>query len=467
MRKQLLIIIFCLTTLVANSQDIAKQNYGHLSLEDGLSQGFITATIQDKTGFMWFGTNDGLNRYDGYEFKKYYNNIYDTTSISSNQITAIANDNKGNLWVGTNNGLNCYNPSGENFYRYNLVSKANKSFFINCLIADETGLIWLTYLDDPYLYSFDSKTNHVDSYKLPQNSVDYFENTSAYHARKYGVTPFSLVKVSNGSFLIGSNSGELLSFNISTKKFQHLYSFKNKVFITSIVEIENDNFLICFSDGSFYFYNLITKEVGPNYHLNPYQEKSAYSGIFQAVKDANNNIYFGSQGEGVFFFDVKKKTIEQILFVEPNDKSIISKGVRTLFIDKSGILWCGTNGYGVYNLSPKSNAFKTINQGLRYLKERFKTYDIEIYATYKSDEIYKSLSFQSVRGIYANDDYIFAGGYAGFDKIDRKKGNVTSISKNIIPYVICPDKKIPKNISGLETKARVYHFTVLKFNQVN
>ncbi|NQZ07824.1 MAG: hypothetical protein HRT35_11740, partial [Algicola sp.] len=82
--------------------------FDRLTSEHGLSQMSVNAVLQDKQGFMWFGTQDGLNRYDGYQFRVYRNDRDDITSLASNWVNALHEDNDGNLWVGTNMGLHKY-----------------------------------------------------------------------------------------------------------------------------------------------------------------------------------------------------------------------------------------------------------------------------------------------------------------------------------------------------------------------
>lgn len=94
----------------------AHLRFQHITISDGLSQGMVNAIYQDSKGFLWFGTLDGLNRYDGYNFRIFRNNPFDSTSISGNYITTITEDHAGRLRIGTGrNGLNCFDPATETF----------------------------------------------------------------------------------------------------------------------------------------------------------------------------------------------------------------------------------------------------------------------------------------------------------------------------------------------------------------
>ncbi len=120
--------------------------FSHLSIESGLSQNTVRSIFKDKKGFMWFGTQGGLNRYDGYEFKIYTHKPGITTSLSNNLIYAITDDGAGKLWIGTENGLNRFDPNTETFKRYgfrpgnpNTISNNE----IRALLRDKKGNLWI------------------------------------------------------------------------------------------------------------------------------------------------------------------------------------------------------------------------------------------------------------------------------------------------------------------------------------
>ena len=93
--------------------------FTHISLEQGLSQSVVTAMAQDRTGFLWLGTQDGLNRYDGYTFRVFRNEPGNATSLGNNYITALAVDGAGDLWIGTNGGgLDRFDPGTETFTHF-------------------------------------------------------------------------------------------------------------------------------------------------------------------------------------------------------------------------------------------------------------------------------------------------------------------------------------------------------------
>ncbi|MBI3194303.1 MAG: hypothetical protein HYZ34_07555 [Ignavibacteriae bacterium] len=114
--QALLLMLLCFFFQQSSAQH--RYSFGRITSDDGLSQNSVHCIIQDKKGFLWFGTQDGFNRYDGYTFKTYRNEPFDTNSISNNWIQTLIQDKDGFMWVGTLGGLNRFDPSTESFKHY-------------------------------------------------------------------------------------------------------------------------------------------------------------------------------------------------------------------------------------------------------------------------------------------------------------------------------------------------------------
>jgi len=165
MQSWILTYLILLSILSAGNTPAQGRNYTfrHITVEDGLSQSTITNILQDRKGYMWFGTGNGLNKYNGYSFVVFSNIIDDPLSISSNAVTSMFEDAKGILWIGTVDGiLNCFNRKTETFTRFHITSgigpinetderyfdfplsySRNNSFSITAIAGDDDGNLWI------------------------------------------------------------------------------------------------------------------------------------------------------------------------------------------------------------------------------------------------------------------------------------------------------------------------------------
>ena len=138
--------------LFAQKNTKFEYKFETLSIKDGLSQGMINAIIQDQYGFMWFATNDGLNRFDGYNFSIFKNNVEDSNSIAGNFIRFLFEDSKGRIWIATaNNGLDLFDRETENFihFKHNVNnSNSISSNSITSISEDKFGHIWVKISKD-------------------------------------------------------------------------------------------------------------------------------------------------------------------------------------------------------------------------------------------------------------------------------------------------------------------------------
>src|SRR5690554_3035352 len=147
--KIILIFLVLLSNLVGFGQTVLNDNqklkFKHYSLTEGLSQSSVLCILQDSKGFMWFGTRDGLNKFDGQNFTTYRHNSQDSTSISNSYIKSLIEDNQGNLWVGTMNGLNKYVANGNKFERFKQSDGKNSisNNEIWDMVSTKDGDLWL------------------------------------------------------------------------------------------------------------------------------------------------------------------------------------------------------------------------------------------------------------------------------------------------------------------------------------
>ena len=202
--KYYLAIVFLFYSGFLFAQNIV---FKHLKTDDGLSNNKISDIIQDKTGFIWLATDDGLNRFDGYSFKVYRHKPKDNTSISNNSGWTLFEDRAGFIWIGTKSGeLNRYDPNTDRFTSWKVKSEFVKENSIKSIYEDRQGAIWIgTYKSG--LYRFDPLTEKIENWcNDPLNKSSLSNNY---------VT--SIVEDADGNLLISTYIG-LNKFNYQKSK---------------------------------------------------------------------------------------------------------------------------------------------------------------------------------------------------------------------------------------------------------
>ena len=206
------IFVFCIEVFSQNSSPIEINTGGlapvlefeRLSVEHGLSQSTVNGILQDREGYMWFGTLNGLNKYDGYRFVDFRHNPNDPNSISSDQIYALYEDNKGNLWVGTLEGLNRFDPANDRLvvYKYDLGDP--RSLSNNLVLAiheDRSGFLWIGTSNG--LNRFNEKRNNFRRYHWsPNDSISLSHNSVS-----------AIFEDKDGNLWVGTNGGGLNKFD--------------------------------------------------------------------------------------------------------------------------------------------------------------------------------------------------------------------------------------------------------------
>jgi len=192
------IVISCLLMHFADAQAQAI-HFRHLKSEQGLSNSTIEAILQDSRGFLWFGTRDGLNRYDGNRMVVYRNSSNDSSSISDNFVTSLFEDNQQNIWVGSYNGLNIFDPKSNQFSRikYQPANRGtNSNNYISVISGDSKGRIWIGTTGDG-LSIYNPKSNRFKPVACKQSA-----NASEQERNIY-----TFFEDSRGNLWAGTESG--------------------------------------------------------------------------------------------------------------------------------------------------------------------------------------------------------------------------------------------------------------------
>jgi len=312
--------------------------FSHYKVADGLSQSEILCIFQDSEGYIWIGTQNGLNKFDGYSFETFYNDPADMHTISSNWIFDIAEDQNGILWIGTKNGLNKYDKNSGHFSRVSLADSIH---------GTEYNYIYGIAMDDSLMYINQSPTLSVLNLNTGavQSYVNSFETGGALYDKG-----FPVMKCRNGMIWIGSVNG-LCNFDPQEKEFTYFHpgepganSITNSL-ITSLLEDKHGNVWIGTEDGI----NIYDGETGQfiQYRQDINNPGSLSHNYIQSIlQDHEGNIWIGTDGGGLNKVTgiSTDGTAEFTHFrnLADNNNFIGHDIVLSLLEDRSRNLWIGT-----------------------------------------------------------------------------------------------------------------------------
>lgn len=358
MRKLIYIfVIFSwMLQIIHSDQDI---KFRVLSVKEGLSDNTVRAVIQDKQGYIWFGTDDGLNRYDGYSFRVFRNILGEKSELKKYPIIRIHEDDAGLLWIGTNGmGVHVFNPLTEKFIMTITSSPSTDGLSNNTItgiVQDESGYFWIgTYGGGLNRYDPSSKTflyfRHTEGNEncLSNNFIRYLKFDKA------------------GNLWVATKKG-LNKFNIARQVFEHFFHDPDNP-----KSIGSDFGFSLFEDNAGILWigllgNGINKFNRENndftrYLLNSEVKKHLNNTVRSICQDETGDLWIGTYF-GINKFDRKQ---ERFIFYGLNNKiseSVSEFSFHTLFRDSSGLIWCGTRNDGIYfwDPSPRFHNFYSLN----------------------------------------------------------------------------------------------------------
>lgn len=381
----LLLALNLIFTIRISPQRLNEYSFFNFSSTNELSQNFINDLHQDKTGFLWIATKDGLNRYDGYNVEIFRHSRRDANSIAGNYINCIFEDSNGFLWFGTSTGLSRFDPVSSTFN--NFLSSPNDSLSlsnsnVNAVCEDVRHRIWVGTTEG--LNLLDS-TSHTFSkfYRTKDVSKGLLHNNVRL-----------LQADKNEGIWLGYDTDGLSYINPIEKKFDHFSSENYPDFIPDqiIKSIYDDGKGNIFVTGSWNIFLKIEKS-GMKLH-NLYNAKIVRS-INNFITESSDSTIFIVNDRKISMLDLN--TMSKTDLIDEEYKFPHTFSINSLTRTTDGVLWIGTNGYGLYKLVPKRKNFKSI--------------------LFPSSNGH-GLTIRSVRTIYEDSDGdLWIGGYSSLNVI--------------------------------------------------
>lgn len=412
-------------------------NFRHYKAEDGLSLNTVGSIIQDKKGFIWIGTEGGLNRFDGYRFKIYKSNEQNDSVRWSGYVSNLLEVKNGDIWIGTDVGLYIYHPENEKITRFSQKSDNTEiTSSINNIIEDKSGNIWISTYGQG-IFQFNPKTKKLEQYRI------IIDGTSS---KVYDFINHIFVDSSNQVWAGPKTpNNPLITFDRNANCFR-IYTIKeqNELSIYKIFEDSHRNLWLGTWDQG------ICKLDKKNKSVTKFLSPEKPGGILHVheISEYSPGVLMVGSDDGLSLFDTRTGTHKLFTSSEIDPYSISDKFVYPILKDREGGIWIGTYYGGVNYISPNSGIFE------RYIHSRYinsvngnviggftedKNGNIWIasddgglnvldsktgkFSAYMPHPTKNSISYHNVHALCWDDDKLWIGTYAGgLNILDNKTG---------------------------------------------
>ncbi len=391
---RLLFFSFCLLPGIISAQGIeGLKNY---SVEEGLSEGNVSCLANDKLGFLWVGTDNGLNRFDGFSFHKYQNNPHDTNSLSSNYISALTVDSSGKVWIGTENGIDYYDPTTDKITRFKYwkppikfkkVHITKMDFLPNglLLVATDAGFATVDLSSGKYSGYLGMKDEAPDS------------------AAKYITAQFV---DSQNNVWFGTVTGELLEWTEGTENISHQAQVTctrpEDSHTINAISVHREKTLVIASNCGVRFFDIQNKSITDYWKGKTIADTLCTSGYVNVLKMGEDQFCL-LEDRRISMIDFKTGKTWSLINNEADDDKNFTN-YSQIILDRQGMLWIGDIGKGVWCYSTTSTKMTWVSSDPVDLNH------------VKNPDV---LSFCEV------GDSVYIGSGWGIDVLNLKTGRVT------------------------------------------
>jgi len=393
MKKIFIALVVYMVFVAAKASTHQTQYYfSPLNTKTGLSNNCVLSIIQDHNGFMWFGTKDGLNRYDGTSFKIFRHEFGNKDALGNSFITCLHEDAAGNIWIGTDVGVYIYSPVEEKFSSFPLKDKAGNTIekFVTQIQEDKDGRIWIN-VNTFGLFYYEPKRNHLEHiafgdhyssdircFTIDKNGVIWFtfRGDSLFYSQDQFKTikPFSnysgeqilphyiinsIYSSDHNKLYIGFENNGIIAINLvtlSAKKIKLSDDPKESIYIRTILSRSDDELWIGTEKG-IYIYHVKTDECIQlkSSSLDPLSIGD--NAIYALFKDSEEGMWVGSYFGGVNYLPKQYNHFSKFYYLD-GEKKLGGRRVREISRSNDGTLWVGTEDAGLYNFDPTTKTFE-------------------------------------------------------------------------------------------------------------
>src|SRR5665647_125765 len=329
--------------ILMNYQSSGQENryvFSHLNVNNDLSQNQINCVYRDTKGFVWFGTNAGLNRFDGSSFEVFNSEKSTNGLIVNNTIKAIAEDKNGNLWIGTAYGVSILNGSTYEIKNLNYTSSARNNcgdiLYINSMASDKNGNIW--FGTNSGCFYCDIQSNSILHILIDSTNCSSLMN---------GI--MSIVQDNSGNMWMSSKNGFILKYNLSNNSFEKFKipdKWNRSTNTLTRLFIDNNNDLWVGNLYGLYLFETNKREWNTRFNDTMFAT-DGLKRIGAISQNVDGLIWIAADGGGAFIIDKKILSITNLRHQPFDDQKLSSNGLSYVYCDQDGIVWIGTTKKGV------------------------------------------------------------------------------------------------------------------------
>ncbi len=340
------IFLFLFATNLSAQKD--KLSYSkNISISNGLAHNGVTTILEDSKGYIWIGTYDGLNRYDGYDFAVFKNSV-DNDLLVNNRIRTLAEDKKGNIWIGTDEGISIYNYTKEKFttlFSNSLLKKGATGPIVRKVLFNSEKKIVVCATEHKGVLVFNEDYSFIHQY------IPLFKKADA------SVSFFDGIALDNDNYIFSTSVG-LITFNISTKKFQRVLSPSVK-FSKSILKLDKDKLVVTLDKG-IAIVNYKTTAKTSVFNIS-HKDLKNYEFVTSTL-DRFNNLWLGTYKDGFIRINNASLVVNKKIYTI-SDFNLSPSLLRvSCFAALKNSCWVGSFNKGVFKFDLDENPFKHYNK---------------------------------------------------------------------------------------------------------
>jgi len=326
--------------------------FEHITIENGLSNNTVNTIARDHLGFIWLATNDGLNRFDGYDFTVYQHDRENPHSISNNRVHYVFEDSHQNLWIGTSMGLNLYNRSSDSFTRYYHDPQDDNSLsnnVVRTIYEDSAGQLWIGTLGGG-LCRFDLDNQRFKRYNFPDREV------------------WSVLEDRQGNLWVGTGAPGIIHLDWQRNEFNQFHfpessqSGLKPVTGKTLFEDEEGTIWVCTEGAGLYLFDPVQQIFTHHFYMQGPNQGLSGNIVSDIIQYDENTLWIATDGGGISQYNITSGQFSHIRNNVVDAKSLSSNAVYSLLRDNDNVIWIGTFGGGVNILNPHRQEFRFFTQ---------------------------------------------------------------------------------------------------------